>query len=100
MRVMTPAEHLAESRLQRVINRLPPGLARRIHRVRQPSARWLRIPVAILLICGGMMFFMPVVGLWMLPLGLILLVEDLPFLRRGVYSAINWLAERRPNWFT
>ena len=97
---MTPADHLAESRLQRVINRLPPKLARLVHRVRRPAARWLRIPLAMLFICGGLMFFLPVVGLWMLPLGIVLLVEDLPILRRAVYGAINRLAERRPNWFT
>jgi hypothetical protein len=97
---MTPAEKLAESRLQRLFNRLPDWLGRLIHRVREPSARWVRIPVALLCLLGGMMFFLPVLGIWMLPLGLLLLVEDLPFLRRGVYGSVNWLAQRRPHWFT
>lgn len=97
---MTPAEKLAESRLQRLFDRLPNWIGRLIRRVREPSARWFRIPVAILCLLGGMMFFLPVLGIWMLPLGILLLVEDLPFLRHGVYGAVNWLAQRRPHWFT
>ena len=97
---MTPDESLAESRLQRLFNKLPPRVSRLIRRVREPSARWFRIPVAILCLIGGLLFFLPVVGIWMLPLGILLLVEDLPFMRRGVYGAVNWLAQRRPHWFT
>lgn len=96
---MTTAEEKAETRLKRLIDRLPRWLARLIHHVRQPSARWVRIPVALLCLVGGVLAILPVFGVWMLPLGIILLVEDLPFLRRGVYGAVNWLADRRPHWF-
>jgi len=41
-----------------------------------------RIPLAIGLMIGGLFGFLPVIGFWMLPLGLALLAIDLPFLRR------------------
>jgi hypothetical protein len=52
------------------------------------SNRWLpvRLPLALLLIVGGLVSFLPVLGIWMLPLGLLLLAVDLPFLR-GPISA-------------
>ncbi|WP_133614626.1 hypothetical protein [Dongia mobilis] len=96
---MTPKETIAEDRLRRLVERLPAGMARFVHRLRRPAARWLRIPAALFFVAGGILFFLPVVGLWMLPLGLLLLVEDVPVLRRRVYGAVNWLAERRPDWF-
>ena len=41
----------------------------------------VRFPVALLLIAGGVFSFLPVLGIWMLPLGLLLLAVDLPVLR-------------------
>jgi hypothetical protein len=41
----------------------------------------IRFPVALLLIVGGVFSFLPVLGIWMLPLGLLLLAVDLPVLR-------------------
>lgn len=96
---MNTKDEQAEQRLQHLIDRLPNWLSRLVHRVRKPSARWVRIPLALLCIAGGVLAILPVFGLWMLPLGIVLLVEDVPFLRRGVYGTVNWLAERRPHWF-
>jgi hypothetical protein len=55
---------------------------------RLQSNHWLpvRLPLALLLIAGGVFSFLPVLGAWMLPLGLLLLAVDLPFLR-GPISA-------------
>jgi len=44
-----------------------------------PGARSL---VGIVLMTAGVFGFLPVLGFWMLPLGLALLAMDLPFLRR------------------
>lgn len=41
----------------------------------------VRLPVALILIAGGLFSVLPVLGLWMLPLGLLLLAVDLPILR-------------------
>jgi hypothetical protein len=48
----------------------------------------VRIPLALLLIVGGVFSFLPILGLWMLPLGLLVLAVDIPPLRRPVGDAI------------
>mgnify|MGYP003694382559 CR=1 FL=1 len=47
------------------------GPARFVSWLRKPSSRYARIPLAMLLIVGGIFSFLPVLGLWMLPLGLL-----------------------------
>jgi hypothetical protein len=49
--------------------------------------------MAMLLIMGGIFSILPMLGAWMLPLGLMLLAIDLPFLQAPVNRAILW-AER------
>ncbi|MBI1329244.1 MAG: hypothetical protein GC166_04990 [Alphaproteobacteria bacterium] len=46
-----------------------------------PQSRSLRILIGIGLCLGGMMWFLPVLGIWMLPLGIIVLAVDVPFFR-------------------
>ncbi|HEX5952000.1 MAG TPA: hypothetical protein VFY94_02380 [Rhodanobacteraceae bacterium] len=60
---------------------LPRWAARGLGWLRKPSARWLRIPIGLLLVLGGLVGFLPVLGFWMLIPGLLLLSLDLPFLR-------------------
>jgi hypothetical protein len=48
----------------------------------------VRIPAGLLLIAGGVFAILPLLGLWMLPLGLVLLAEDIPPLRRGTDAAL------------
>jgi hypothetical protein len=67
------------------------GVMRRIvARVRAWPAP-VRIGAGILLIAGGFVGFLPVVGFWMIPAGLIVLAIDLPFLRRPVRRAQVYL---------
>ena len=61
--------------------KLPAGPARFVSWLRKPSSRYVRIPIAILLILGGIFSILPVLGLWMLPLGLLLFAQDVPFLQ-------------------
>lgn len=68
-------------------------------RLRRPASRSARIPVGIALIIGGCLAILPVFGLWMLPLGFMLLADDMPPLRRFRDRALDWLERRRPNWF-
>jgi len=72
-------------RLQR---RIPNFAARLLERIRRPEARWIRIPLGVLLILGGIFSFLPVLGIWMLPLGLLLLALDLVFLQGPVNSTV------------
>jgi hypothetical protein len=41
---------------------------------------------------------LPLLGLWMLPLGLLLLAEDLPFLRRPMLRTLLWVERRWLRW--
>lgn len=92
------------SKSTRRLNRLFDKLERRIPRMaadwlarlRRPEARWLRIPLGILLVLGGIFSFLPVLGIWMLPLGLLLLAVDLIFLQNPVNLAIL----RGSRWWT
>jgi len=66
--------------------------------LRKPGARLIRIPLGILLILGGILSFLPVLGIWMLPLGLLLLAIDLPFLQPVVNWAIVCGQRRWTTW--
>jgi hypothetical protein len=73
-----------ERRFQRqfeVLARLIPALRGPMATLRRDSWFPIRFPIALLLIVGGLLSFLPVLGIWMLPLGLLLLAVDLPILR-------------------
>jgi hypothetical protein len=74
---------------------MPKGWQATIGWLRQPSQRWLRITVGTLLIIGSLLSILPLFGLWMLPLGLVLLAEDVPFLRRLTDRILEWIERRR-----
>ena len=88
-----------EHRIERLIGRLPNALQPTIRWLRRPSSRWVRIPAGVLLIGGGILSVLPLLGIWMLPLGLMLLAEDLPLLRRVRDRVLDWVARHRPHWF-
>jgi hypothetical protein len=65
-----------------------------------PRNRLVRIPIGIGLIIFGLLGFLPVLGFWMVPLGLIVLSIDIPAIRRGrrrtVVRVGQWLKRRHP----
>lgn len=83
-----------ERRIERLIDRLPRRMHRPVRWLRRPSSRWVRIPAGVLLLAGGVVSILPVFGLWMLPLGLVLLAEDVPVLRRGRDRVLEWVERR------
>jgi tellurite resistance protein TerB len=83
-------------RLERLIDRLPNRIRSTIRSVRQ--ARWLRIPMGLALTLGGALWFLPIAGLWMLPIGLALLADDIRPLRSLRSRTLDWIEHHRPDW--
>jgi len=73
---------------------LPPGPARFVGWLRKPSSHYARIPLAVLLIAGGIFSFLPVLGLWMLPLGLLLFAQDVPILQKPLARMLGWIERK------
>src|SRR5262249_24431016 len=67
-----------DEEMDRLQGHMPDWAGRNIDRLRQPEAVWVRVPAGIALTGGGMLSFLPVFGVWMLPLGLALLAYDVP----------------------
>lgn len=70
-----------ERELRLLVARLPKRLGRAVTWLRQPVGKRVRIPAGLLFIVGGLLGFLPVLGFWMLPIGLALLADDIPALR-------------------
>jgi hypothetical protein len=72
------------------------------HSVPLPGNIVLRVGLGILLILGGIFSILPVLGLWMLPLGLLVLSIDFPrvrrFRRRSTVKVGHWIMIRAPKF--
>jgi hypothetical protein len=72
------------------------------YKIGVPGHPLLRIGLGILLIAGGTLGFLPVLGFWMIPLGLAMLAIDLPpvrrFQRRLTVRFGTWLHRSWPAW--
>jgi len=88
-----------DHRLERLIRRLPERRQGAVRWLRSPAGRWLRLPLCVLFILGRFLFILQVFGIWMLPVGLLLLAEDFPALRRWRTRMLNWIERHRPHWF-
>ncbi len=76
--------------------RLPRWIARWLSWMRTPESRYVRIPASIALIVGGFVGFLPVLGFWMIPLGLLLLAQDVPALRPLMRRLLAWINRKWP----
>lgn len=77
---------------------VPDRVARVIRWLRSPASRKVRIPLGVLFIIAGFLWFLPVVGIEMLPIGLMLIAQDVPFLKKPVGRAMLWLERRWMRW--
>ncbi len=93
------AKPVDEAPLHRLLASLPGPVGRGFHRLRHPGARWVRLPLGVLCVAGGLLGFLPVLGFWMLPVGALLLAEDVPALKRPTMRALGavhaWWDRRR-----
>ncbi|MBX9933936.1 MAG: hypothetical protein K2Y56_20840 [Methylobacterium sp.] len=80
-----------DARVERLSGKLPDRIHRGVDWLREPSRFWLRLAAAILFILGGIFSILPILGLWMLPLGLALLSEDIPGLKVPLERAARWI---------
>src|ERR1700744_2073030 len=71
--------------------RVPTRVSQFIRWLRKPSSFAVRLVVALLLVLGGFFSFLPVLGLWMLPLGLLFIAQDVPILQKPLVSALAWV---------
>src|SRR5690606_36566646 len=78
----------------------PDAVCRTIAWLRDPKARWVRIPTGLLIIVASFFWFLPVVGIEFLPIGLLLIAQNVPFLPRPVGKLMlrleaDWRAFKR-----
>lgn len=91
-----------ERRFQRqfqALERLIPQLRGPLARLRQNSWFAIRFPLALLLTFGGLLWFLPILGIWMLPAGLLLLAIDLPRLRTPISVLVIRGRRSSKRWF-
>jgi hypothetical protein len=81
--------HIHDPRLQRLLNALPHPAQRSYTWLIRREGRWLRLPLGVALVAGGTLGFLPVLGFWMLPVGALLLGEDIPPVRRLTLRALG-----------
>lgn len=93
------ADRRLHRRLARLESALPGRVGRGLNGLRRPGMGMIRIPVALLFILGGLLGFLPILGFWMLPLGLLLLAVDMPVLKgpvgRTMVRVEHWWRSRR-----
>jgi hypothetical protein len=85
---------ILEQAYQELEKEVPTWLCKGLRRLRAPGAKWIRLPIGLAFIAGSFLWFLPVVGIEMLPVGLLLIAQDVPFLRKPVGHAILWLVKR------
>lgn len=77
--------------IDRLEGHLPRWAVRLLQTTLAPRAIWVRIPLAVVLMAGGFVGFLPIFGFWMLPLGLALLAVDVPFLRPPMAKLLSFI---------
>ncbi|MBO1021267.1 hypothetical protein IPV08_14970 [Methylobacterium sp. SD274] len=88
-----------DDRVTRLTEKLPDTLRKAIEWLREPHRRWIRIGAALLFILGGIFSILPVLGLWMLPVGLALLSQDIPALKIPLERSARWTEGVWQRWF-
>ncbi|MEH3092334.1 MAG: hypothetical protein PGN20_09910 [Agrobacterium cavarae] len=63
--------------------------------VAMPRSRIGRIIIGTVLVICGLLGFLPVLGFWMVPLGLLVLSQDLRFVRRKRRQLAIWWEYRK-----
>lgn len=59
-------------------------------RVPIPQSRTVRMGSGVMLLSLGFLGFLPILGFWLIPVGLAVLSMDIPYLRRKRRRALAW----------
>ncbi|MBM3491796.1 MAG: hypothetical protein FJX68_15405 [Alphaproteobacteria bacterium] len=73
-------------------------MEQRVRQFRQRLYRWprsARVAAGCALVVGGLLGFLPILGFWMVPLGLVVLSVDVPVVRRQRRRLEVWWGRRR-----
>ncbi len=62
---------------------------------RSPNSKLGRFILGWALVIGGIFGFLPVLGFWMIPLGVVILSADSPYMRRLRRRVEVWLGRKR-----
>lgn len=95
---MTATAQDWDRRIDGLVERLPPKARGAVEWLREPRRRFVRLGAAVLFILGGIFSILPVLGLWMLPLGLALLSQDVPALKPPLERAARFLERLWTRW--
>ena len=66
------------------------------YRLPLPRSRMLRILIGVMLVISGLFGFLPILGFWMVPLGMLVLSIDIPRVRRWRRRFAVWFHRRYP----
>lgn len=67
-------------------------------RVALPRHAWARIAIGTLLVIGGLFGILPVLGFWMIPIGIAVLAADIPAADRLRRRMLVWMRGLRRRW--
>ena len=87
-------EDRLDEAFERLRQLLPAGVRPVLAWLHSPRSRLVRIPLGALFIFASFFWFLPVVGLEFFPIGLMLIAQDVPFLRRPAGEMTHWLLDQ------
>jgi purine-cytosine permease-like protein len=83
-------------------NDIPDGIRPKRHHIRIagrrmpiPRSRKARICIGFIFVILGMFGFLPILGFWMIPVGLLILSHDIPAVRRKRRQTEVWWYRRK-----
>jgi len=82
-----PEFHEEMDRLQ---NHIPSWVGHSLNRLRGKGALWVRVLTGVALLGAWCFLPLPIVGIWMLPVGLALLAHDIPMMRRPMARLLHF----------
>ena len=68
------------------------------NRIPMPRNRVARVSLGVALVFGGLLGFLPILGFWMIPLGLYVLSRDFASVRRFRRRSTVWLGRHWQAW--